>query len=673
MRQVLLFCSLFFACCAVAQEIPVTAERQLEKQAIMEGADPEDDLLVQQLEMYSRHKMDINNEAGEVLLQLGIVSVQQAKTLDDYRRLFGDLIHLYELQAVPGWDLALVRRISPYVEIKTKLPAVKSLASRWKGGEHSIILRFARALSTGEEYRKDEQGIKKYQGDPMRVFFRHRYLFRDKLQYGITAEKDAGEQFRLSKGGFDFYSAHLFIRDIGKVRALALGDFTVNMGQGLVHWQSMAFKKSADAMNIKRQSQVLRPYNSAGEANFFRGIGVSVRTGHWDYTAFASVRRISTNQEAGPGGTVFSSFLRSGYNRTLAELEVRNNTRQSTGGMVVSYKQAGFRVGANFIFYHFSVPQLKSPEPYNQFAFTGNRWVNGSVDLMYTWKNLHWFGELATDLRQHPAGLAGLVAGLGRAADFSLLYRRFDRAYQTVSGNAFSESTAPSNEEGLYAGLSFRPSSSWKMDLYFDLYHFPWLRYRVSAPAAGRDWMIQLAYIPNRQVEITTRVRSNTGERNAGAAEPGIMEFPLPVSNFNWRIQSLFRITKSLTLRNRTEMVMTGSARGKGFLASADFTCKPMQKPFDISLRGQYFTTDNYDSRLYAYENDVLYAQSVPVFSGTGLRYYLLLRWDPLPGLSCWLRYSATKNFGSPDPVPDEDHSLVPIRRELKIQARFLF
>ncbi|MBL0144814.1 MAG: hypothetical protein IPP48_02690 [Chitinophagaceae bacterium] len=61
----------------------------------------------------------------------------------------------------------------------------------------------------------------------------------------MLGEKDAGEQFFKGnqKQGFDFYSTHLFARNIGIVKALALGDFTVNMGQGLTQWQSLAFKK----------------------------------------------------------------------------------------------------------------------------------------------------------------------------------------------------------------------------------------------------------------------------------------------------------------------------------------------------------------------------------------------------------------------------------------------
>jgi hypothetical protein len=51
----------------------------------------------------------------------------------------------------------------------------------------------------------------------------------------------------------------------------------------------------------------------------------------------------------------------------------------------------------------------------------------------------------------------------------------------------------------------------------------------------------------------------------------------------------------------------------------------------------QYFETDGYNSRLYAYENDVLYSYSIPVFFDKGYRYYLTLNYDLTNKVSIWL------------------------------------
>src|SRR5690606_24397385 len=111
---------------------------------------------------------------------------------------------------------------------------------------------------------------------------------RRDVQYGITGEKDAGEPFAFNgqQYAFDFTSVHFFVREKGPVRAFALGDFTINLGQGLIHWQSLAFKKSSAVTDIKRQSEVMRPYHSSGEFNFMRGVGLTLRKNFWEATIF---------------------------------------------------------------------------------------------------------------------------------------------------------------------------------------------------------------------------------------------------------------------------------------------------------------------------------------------------------------------------------------------------
>ena len=56
------------------------------------------------------------------------------------------------------------------------------------------------------------------------------------MSIGFTMEKDAGEEFFKGKQstGFDFYSAHCYIRNLGILKSLAIGDYHVSFGQGLI-------------------------------------------------------------------------------------------------------------------------------------------------------------------------------------------------------------------------------------------------------------------------------------------------------------------------------------------------------------------------------------------------------------------------------------------------------
>ncbi|MEI9911794.1 MAG: hypothetical protein WDO71_20365 [Bacteroidota bacterium] len=221
-----------------------------------------------------------------------------------------------------------IRKLLPFITVGSSLSVKEDFNQRIQEGDHSLLLRVSQVLERSKGFDKSTAGTK-YLGSPQRLFFRYRYIYKNLLQLGIVGDKDAGEQFfkNAQNKGFDFYSFHLFARKIGIIQALAIGDFTVNMGQGLIQWQSLAFKKSSDVMGIKRQSAVLRPYNSAGEFNFHRGAGITIRKGKTEATAFVSTRKVSANLAADTVSKedFVSSFLTSGYHRTAGEIADRNS------------------------------------------------------------------------------------------------------------------------------------------------------------------------------------------------------------------------------------------------------------------------------------------------------------------------------------------------------------
>ena len=96
-----------------------------------------------------------------------------------------------------------------------------------------------------------------------------------------------------------------------------------------------------------------------------------------------------------------------------------------------------------------------------------------------------------------------------------------------------------------------------------------------------------------------------------------------------------------------------------------------MMKPFALNLRLQYFETGNYDSRLYAYENDVLYSYSVPPSSGKGFRYYLNLHCDITRKITTWFRlarsvYPGQSSIGSGNDEISGNH-----KTDFRIQVLF--
>jgi hypothetical protein len=677
------FCFIFFIhpFTGWGQDIPPAMEQQLENLADADQAETEDDSYLQQLEQFRKNPVNINIADATELKELRLLTDLQIENLISYRRLLGQLINIYELQAVPAWDVITIRKLLPFIIVASSSSVKEEFGHRFRDGEHSLLLRISQVPERSVGFDKSAPGTK-YPGPPQRILFRYCYTYKNLLQFGVMGDKDAGEQFLkgAQNKGFDFYSFHFFARKIRSIQVLAIGDFTVNLGQGLIQWQSLGFKKSMDVIGIKRQSPVLRPYNSAGEFNFHRGIGITIKKRNIELSAFASVRQLNAhvtidtiNQE-----DFISSFLTSGYNRTATEIADRNSLQQTAFGGNIKYGPNRWHAGLNGIYYKFSLPIRKRDEPYNLYAISGNTWYNLSVDYSYTFKNIHFFGEAAADKNFNKAFINGLLISVDPQVDLSLLHRSINQRYQANNGNAFTENTTPSNENGFYAGITIRPAAAWRVDAYGDIYQFPWLKYLVDAPGYGKDFLAQLTYTPDKQTEIYTRYRNKTKQGNQPGEQAGttVTNFPVQLPKQNWRIQISYRTSTAVTLRNRAEIVWYNKKDGnseKGFLTFFDFVYRPLLKPYSGILRLQYFETGGYNSRLYAYENDVLYSYSIPVFFDKGYRYYLTLNYDLAKKLSFWLRWAQTIYVDKNIIGSGLDEINGNRKSEIKLQGRYLF
>ena len=349
--------------------------------------------------------------------------------------------------------------------------------------------------------------------------------------------------------------------------------------------------------------------------------------------------------------------------------------RQTSFGGNLKYTGNRWHIGLNGVNYQFSKPVQKRDEPYNIFAISGKNWYNLSVDYSYTYKNFHFFGEAAADKNFNKAFLNGLLISVDSRVDLSVVHRSIAKDYQAMNGNAFTENVYPTNEKGLYAGIAIRPAVAWRFDAYADLYKFPWLKSQVDAPSYGKDFLAQLTYTPNRQVEIYTRFRNETKQSNQ-TDNTTVTNYLVNLPRQNWRTQVSYKINPVIALRNRMEIVWydkNGNGSENGFLTFFDVVYKPLMKPFSGVLRLQYFETDGYNSRLYAYENDVLYSYSIPVFYDKGYRYYMTLNYDMTKKVSFWVRLAQTIYRDKISVGSGLDEIAGNRKTEIKLQARYLF
>jgi hypothetical protein len=175
-------------------------------------------------------------------------------------------------------------------------------------------------------------------------------------------------------------------------------------------------------------------------------------------------------------------------------------------------------------------------------------------------------------------------------------------------------------------------------------------------------------------VEVYTRFRNETKQSNQ-PDNSTVTNFLVSIPRQNWRMQFSYKVSPSFTIRNRVEMLWydkKGDNSEKGFLTFFDIYYKPVLKPFSANLRLQYFETDGYNSRIYAYENDVLYYYAIPVFFDKGFRYYLNFTYDLSKKVSFWIKWAQSlyrdkQTIGSGlDEIPGNRRS------EIRVLARII-
>ncbi|MEO8733282.1 MAG: helix-hairpin-helix domain-containing protein, partial [Flavobacteriales bacterium] len=268
----------------LSPELRDLIEQRIESTAEELGDNSDVDLsgIVEQLMDRLHDPIDLNHTNAEELSSLDLLSDLQVNAILDHIKRFGKFISIYELQTVDGMDNATLEVLQPFVTIhgadRTRTPLKEMLAN----GTSEVIVRMVTDVQQRKGFLGQQnifgtlytdpdggtlpntndpqvldslrQNSKVYLGSPWKVYTRYRFRYRQNIDFGVTGEKDAGEQF--FKGtepqGFDFYSAHLFLRNVGPLKALALGDFQACFGQGLVFSSGLSYaRKSAYTMNIK--------------------------------------------------------------------------------------------------------------------------------------------------------------------------------------------------------------------------------------------------------------------------------------------------------------------------------------------------------------------------------------------------------------------------------------
>lgn len=627
------------------------------------------------LNFYLENKINVNDTTSKELLNLFFVQEKHLNAIRAYVQQQGQMLSLSELTFISVIDSVTLQLLYPFVVAEPvedgKSVAIKDMLTL---GKHTVVLGTKTTLEIKKGYIDSS-----YLGDSFRYYFRYNYKYKDNLFFSFSGDKDAGEELfgQSQKLGFDHYGVTFMLKNVGRVQKLAVGNYNIQLGQGLTMWTGSGMKFTVDG-NIKKYAPVVKAVSPFAEHDFLKGGALQVALGkHTSMAAFVSYKkRDATNMTvANNGQNVFQSFYTSGYHRTEKELQKKDLVGETVTGGSLQYNNTNFTLGINGYYQHLDA--ILSPKEYfyNCYYFSGSNNMSVGVDASYLFRNILLFAESAFDGEGKNASIAGAQLWAGNDVSLSVYYRNYGKDYQNMYSNGLGQNSDSRNENGLAAVFNFKLPWDIRVVASADVFEMPWLRYQVYSPTNGMDCRLKLTKNIFKHTSLVVQYRCKESTANASSEQNHV-----PITEQTLLQQLQLKINylpdsrwsfSTRAIYSRFTPAMVGNTGG--VLVYQEVCYHSDRRPLSLVARCAYFNIADYDARIYTYERDLLYEFSTPAFYGKGIRMYLLMDWEVAKNLRLALRYSISYypenvTIGSGLEMIDANH-----KQEIKLQLRYGF
>ena len=640
--------------------------------------------IILELEELRQRPIDINTATESELHQLPFLSDNQIKDILFYRERNGLYMSMGELMLVSSIDFSTRQRLQLFCTVVPKATETShpTLRNLFRFSEHEFTVRTDIPFYTKDGYRSKSDSVlakspnKIYLGNNNYHSLRYSFSSMNRLFAGIQIEKDGGED------ELDYVSAYVqYKHNHGLVRNIIIGDYRIGFAQGLVINSNLSFGKLAMLDNSIGSNRGFTRHSSTMEANYFRGIAVTLKPLQpLTVNAFFSYNKIDGTLRTDTIGFL-SSLKSDGLHRTQLERSKRHNLSETTFGGNATLSIGRWMTALTAVHSHLSIPLLPDCDTpstiYRRFNPSGTDFTNFSVAYGFSGSTFSVQGETASTADDGIATLNAAQYRLNSTTNISLTQRYYSKDYTSLHASSFGENSSIQNESGVCLSLKCEPLPHLKVAAYADWFYFPWLKYQASESSTGFDFLGQVKYQPNDLSvwQLRYRLKSKQKDVKVSSDQKELYFF----TNQQVRLQNSSVVNPYLTLKSVASLSMVfkptdGNALGFGL--SEQLRWKPTtdgKQHIDISLT--YFHTDDYDSRIYAYEPSLLYSMGMTSYAYHGFRAAILFSTPILPrilrDLTLNAKLSVTKYFnrdtiGTAQELIDRSH-----REDLQIQLRY--
>ncbi len=628
--------------------------------------------------------IDLNHADELELLSLGILNHQQIHGLFNYISRHGKLLSIYEVQAIPEWDLEVIHQLLPYVYVnpfRTHSRSTPFMRRFLQAKNNYLVLRIGNTLEKKAGFKQGERNLSAYAGSGWKWLVKYRASVQKDFSVGLTLEKDAGESFKWDVAkkqfGVDYISWHLLFKNRGRFKQTIIGDYSIQLGQGLL--MAAGFnpgKNTTSLIQSKKNHLGILPHTSSVESGFLHGIASTYTIKNFDLTFFASSKNLdaSTEFDATGSKSLVKSIQESGLHRTESERSKYKILMENIVGINLSRKnhKGNLHYGISQMYHGFGQDWVNSQSLHRKLEarYQHNLYVQSHAELSLL--NATFFGEFVLQLNGGSSLLVGNLVNFTHKIFGALIFRRYSPRYYSRFGSGFGEYNNNSNETGLYWGLQYNPSKYTHVLVYVDAFQHPWLRFSIDRPEMGFEYFFGIRHRLKKATEIRFNYKTEKKSMNllrGGQKLPTIKSIIKQHFNLNFRYSSHSQINLLANIQfSKTKL---GSNTSSGFSISQDVNLK--FNNLKLSTRLVLFDTRTFENRHYRYERDVLYTLSIPALSGDGMRYYALFQYKLSRKFDIWLRFARTRyndrsSIGNGSETIDR-----PFKSDFKLQMRYSF
>ena len=515
------------------------------------------------------------------------------------------LMYQYQHGFKELYELQLIDCLKDY-EIRNLLPFVEVKGERLEVKGKEMYFREVFHYAKHEiTLRADARNIEDFEGDPMYGKLRYRFNYQNRVQAGVNVLRRQGDEAIRQEGDRWDYGGYIQLKDVGPMKTIVAGNYQASFGYGLVVGSPFKRGKSAYIQSTATTDDGLKKFSSVGDSyNYFHGVGATARVKWADLSAFYSLRK--GKEDA--------------WNHVV--------------GANATARWKKLKVGVT------GVERLESNVESQKLSDKGAMGAN----VRYNWGKVDVWGEVATSHTEQWGWGTIMGVRVNPISDFNLLaiYRYYSPEYENIYANALSSKTRVYNEHGGYLGVEYNRLRNWQLSLFGDVWKEGYETMAQADFVSPKDYKMHMRLRAKRKNEIDTYSARWNGVWSLG----------------QWKLKT----------QVDANMVYAEEKWNYGLSVFQDVEYRFVEVPIVLQFRAQAFDAREWNNRVYMYENDVLYAYSIPFVYGFGGRFWLNARYKINDTFAVYLRVSETVYQGAWAVAHDKKHTRTDVHALLRVK-----